>query len=515
LNVGQTDTLSLYAIPSGGFNASIFLTLESFTTSNVTILPTTLNPPYDNCNIIVSASNLNPGIHQLIIKGAQGTLTSYDTTYIKVLFDPNLKWYQFKQQNSGLLCNDIDAIAVDKNNNMLVSTYGTCGNPSLGIVLYDHYNWQQWNYNSFMLRDFYGNLITQESNSMLLSCNGDVRDIAVDSNNVKWIGTSNGLIRQDGMSYDILFPGENIWCVTAHNNRVCFGTGGNGLKYFDGNTWVSFNTSNSYLPSNNIRKLAMENDSNLWIGTENGLAHYDFQYWTIYNSSNSILPNNIISALDVDELNNKWIATLGSGLIKYNNSSWQQFTPPCSEISTICADHSGNILLGFQSGETNNALVKFDGSDWTIYNSSNSGFNSDATTVGYGRIRSIKEDNNNTLWISTFGDGLFAFNNEGLNNTLPDFLITSIPIKEKASSSFSIYPNPNNGKFIIESNSEIFSDYNIILCNIQGEIIYKGLFNFNHNNSKSFSFDNLQKGMYFLNISSNNTSQTLKLVINK
>jgi len=259
-------------------------------------LPTTLNPPYDNCNIIVSASNLNPGIHQLIIKGAQGTLTSYDTTYIKVLFDPNLKWYQFKQQNSGLLCNDIDAIAVDKNNNMLVSTYGTCGNPSLGIVLYDHYNWQQWNYNSFMLRDFYGNLITQESNSMLLSCNGDVRDIAVDSNNVKWIGTSNGLIRQDGMSYDILFPGENIWCVTAHNNRVCFGTGGNGLKYFDGNTWVSFNTSNSYLPSNNIRKLAMENDSNLWIGTENGLAHYDFQYWTIYNSSNSILPNNIISA---------------------------------------------------------------------------------------------------------------------------------------------------------------------------------------------------------------------------
>lgn len=516
LSVGETGTLSLNATTTGGFNGSIFLSLESFSNSQVIINPAILNPPYDNCSVVVSASSLSPGNHELIIKGQQGEIISFDTAIIKIQpVDPDMQWYQLNHQNSGLLCNDNIAIAKDNFNNMLISSNLICPYPNRGIVSYNHLNWEIWNNNSYTLRDFYGTLISQVNNSMLSSCGGDVRDIAVDSANVRWIGTSNGLIRQDDANYITLFWGEDIWSVSARNNKICVGTSYNGLKYFDGDVWHSFTTANSYLPSNNIRVTDMENDSLLWIGTDNGLAYFDLHFWTIYNSSNSILPDNIITAIEVDQSNNKWISTLGSGLIEFDNSEWHEFQPPCSAISAICSDHQNNIWLGFQSGNANNALVSFDGINWTVYNSANSGFNSDYTTAGYGRINAIEEDDDYTLWISTFGDGIFIYNPSGLSETLPGYLeITDqVPVK-KTASLFTIYPNPNNGEFFIKSNAENSNDYTISLYSIQGKIIDRHFYTFDSFDLKSISYNGLQDGVYFLNISSIDACQTFKLVIN-
>ena len=75
---------------------------------------------------------------------------------------------------------------------------------------------------------------------------------------------------------------------------------------------------------------------------------------------------------------------------------------------------------------------------------------------------------------------------------------------------FSLYPNPNNGQFIIECQEKIES---IILYNIQGQIIRS----FTRINSKQFTINESfnEKGIYFVNISTQNKSSIEKVVINK
>jgi len=54
-------------------------------------------------------------------------------------------------------------------------------------------------------------------------------------------------------------------------------------------------------------------------------------------------------------------------------------------------------------------LAKFDGSNWTIFNESNSG-------LPYNRIRALTIDSNDNLWIGIHGEGLAKF--DGTNWTV-------------------------------------------------------------------------------------------------
>jgi len=75
---------------------------------------------------------------------------------------------------------------------------------------------------------------------------------------------------------------------------------------------------------------------------------------------------------------------------------------------------------------------------------------------------------------------------------------------------FRLYPNPNNGQFVIECQEKIES---IILYNIQGQIVRS----FTRINSKQFTINESfnEKGIFFVNISTENKSFIEKVVINK
>ena len=75
---------------------------------------------------------------------------------------------------------------------------------------------------------------------------------------------------------------------------------------------------------------------------------------------------------------------------------------------------------------------------------------------------------------------------------------------------FRLYPNPNNGQFVIECQEKIES---IILYNIQGQIVRS----FTRINSKQFTINESfnEKGIFFVNISTQNKSFIEKVVINK
>jgi hypothetical protein len=79
--------------------------------------------------------------------------------------------------------------------------------------------------------------------------------------------------------------------------------------------WTVYKRSNSGLPSNDVRAIAIDGQENKWIGTYwGGLAKFDGVRWTVYNTSNSGLPDDVVLSIAIDGQGNKWIGTGGGGL---------------------------------------------------------------------------------------------------------------------------------------------------------------------------------------------------------
>lgn len=77
-----------------------------------------------------------------------------------------------------------------------------------------------------------------------------------------------------------------------------------------------------------IRGLAAKGDD-IWIGTSNGLIRFDRkkEISTVYNTKNSGLISNVIVAIKPDDKGNIWVGTYGGGLLRFDGSIWELFTP--------------------------------------------------------------------------------------------------------------------------------------------------------------------------------------------
>jgi ligand-binding sensor domain-containing protein len=125
-----------------------------------------------------------------------------------------------------------------------------------------------------------------------------------------------------------------------------------------------------------VKSIAFDKQGNAWIGTfKQGLIKYNSIGATIYNSTNSIISDtSVIYDLVIDSKNNVWIAC--EGLIKFDGSSFKHYsssnTPiPEDFVSSIAIDSKDNIWFSssrFRQG----GIVKYDGTDWTVFTPDNS-----------------------------------------------------------------------------------------------------------------------------------------------
>lgn len=155
----------------------------------------------------------------------------------------------------------------------------------------------------------------------------------------------------------------------------------------------------------------------IWAGGERGLMRVNTlnDERIFYDKLNSGLPNNFVRSLSVDASGNKWIGT-DEGLVKYDGTSWTIFTTsnsglPSDKVLSLAIDSSDNIWIGTYKG----GLAKFDGFNWTIYTTSNSNLPDD-------RIYALAIDSDGTKWIGTYSSGLAKF--DGITGLL---LIHRIP----------------------------------------------------------------------------------------
>ena len=133
-----------------------------------------------------------------------------------------------------------------------------------------------------------------------------------------------------------------------------------------------------------------------------------------------------------------WIASSG-GLMKFDTvtKTTTHFNAynsglPCNNVFSIAKDNSGNFWFGTGGGATGyyegimvgRGLVKYDGTNWTVYKTSNSG-------ICDNSVRTLFIEND-TVWAGTYGGGISKYYGgiwttfDRLNSDLPSDTVSCI-----------------------------------------------------------------------------------------
>lgn len=113
-----------------------------------------------------------------------------------------------------------------------------------------------------------------------------------------------------------------------------------------------YTTRNSLLPSNNIYKLALDKQRNVWAGTDGGLMNVTKKQ--IYTTRNSQLPAlSILSLYGPENKDGIWIGT-SKGLAFFNKKGWRIWDTRNSELigdKVQCiVENEGKIYIGTDKG---------------------------------------------------------------------------------------------------------------------------------------------------------------------
>jgi ligand-binding sensor domain-containing protein len=347
-------------------------------------------------------------------------------------------------------------------------------------------------------------VIYNTSNSGLPS--NEVNGIAFDSSNIKWITTSNGLVKYNGNTWIVYdttnsgLTGNFVWQIAIdYNNIKWFNIFQKGLMKYDGFNWIFYDTvlNNNALTS--IRDISVDNYNNKWIATSTyGLFRFNNSSWTVFNTTNSGIPTNNLSCLSLNG-NTKWMGTYYYGIARYNDSNWVNYNEtnsgiPSNWVLSVYADREHNIWVGtYLSG-----AAKFIPSSniWIYYNTGWPGFpNNDIRkiyvdsnnvkwfgsvawlakfddvtltifdTLWDPSIQDFKNDKYHNLWIS-YNQGLAIYNQTGV-----------VPVKNEnyiTVSDYSLYqnyPNPFNSSTKIKFSSKKSGNIKISIYNILGKKI--------------------------------------------
>lgn len=389
--------------------------------------------------------------------------------------------------------------------------------------------------------------IYKTNNSALLD-NG-IKAVSIDNNNHKWVGCAYGLGEYNDTTWTMYttlnsgLPDDNISSIKIDKNNVKWiGTNNGGLAKFDGTTWTVWNTINSGLPSDEIKCIAFDTLGNKWLGTANGLVKFDDTNFTVwnhnntpyflivihaiaidknnvkyisslnsglfymtdtnfihYNVSNSYLQDNFVFSIALDSSQNRWYGTAGKGIMSQHTDSitWEWYYPGntpadsawtvnCILIDSMQHKYMGSHLTG---------LVKYDGTNWTYWETYNSPMPSN-------RVNTIAQEKQGIFWIGT-DNGLARF-----DESVPTNIAENI-----FSSQINIYPNPAKDKINIILQTTNAENLSLEILDIYGVLHLKTSLH-SGNNYLALPENNFGSGIYFYRLNQNGrVGRTSKLVV--
>ncbi len=464
VNAGETALFTISFTIENKFDASIFLTYTSnplqIQNGGATLSADIVNAPYQNVTLTVTtAANFTKGgIYEFRITGRNGALTSSVLCRVNVVSTPRSNWHlmpYISERTPRFVQQDAD-----------------------GFYWYGSYNGIQKEKSDTHLEDW-GN------NGAKFYDDGYTK-LAVDTKNNKiWVANHRGLSRYslDGNNETVYnsstSPLPSTWTLSTaldHDGSLWVGTR-SGLARITGTEWSVFttNNTNSVLDKEPITCMAISG-STVWMGTIRGLVKFDGNEWTRYNPQNSALPAPFIRNIAVEANGNVWMGVSNEinldsidsesmvGLVKFDGTNWTLYNSENSpllkenRVNSIAIDSKGNkwiatashLLFDHTSGA---GILKFDNTTWTAYTKAN-------TPLPDNRINWVGVDNNDNIWfhqlIQDHSKSFWGVFNE---NGLPPFLAppTSVEEQPEATDGITIYPNPTSTTFTISGADNILS----------------------------------------------------------
>lgn len=254
----------------------------------------------------------------LFVAAASGNLDSSPIGFGVIhLDDVDSTW---SMHNQGLEVNQIVTGIIIDGQTRYVSTYGG------GITIYDDIGWIRYRYDSrteFTYADSQQQVFEVPGGTYIPS--DYIRAIDFDyGGNVLWMATPNG-----------------------------------GAVSYDGFVWITLNTSNSGLPSNQLLSIRVNPDNGIIaFGTAGfGVALLDDPDWTVYNSSNSPMTNGFVSTLEYRPVDGElWIGTGYGVWVLQSDDQWRGYIPPENDFiwgefySDIAFDSLGSVWVSAYGG---------------------------------------------------------------------------------------------------------------------------------------------------------------------
>ena len=282
-----------------------------------------------------------------------------------------------------------------------------------------------------------------------------VYDIAFDSQNEIWVATNGvgngvahgGIVHYDGTEWTTYnstntpLPADDIRGIAVDLQDRIWATfwntseGIGGVCRFDGSNWTIYLPGTSGLPSYTVDKIVADNQDNIWVGTDFGLAKFDGNTWTNYDENNSGLMGHVIRDVEYDPETERLYVVTGNAINILENGQWTYLTHENAPISStglwaidakdgkmIITTVGGTYLTYVFDGTNwinhpeidhtydaridnegnfwtagNGAVMKYDGNNWTTYNSKNTGltgmFNDDLFIDSTNKVWFASNDN--------------------------------------------------------------------------------------------------------------------------
>ncbi len=386
------------------------------------------------------------------------------TTNGVFLFD-GTNWKNFS--TTGLIDSKVTALAIDKMDNKWVTS-------NIGLTKFDN------------------NVSLNFKNVVNIKC------IAIDSNNDKWIG-SNGIIKYNDTSFVTYNIKMKPNLITGYER---YASAGNSI-YIDrfDNKWFAGGVDNMYERTGDLIKFdnkiwtvssevskiglvfntfVLANDGTKWFGTWWGAHTYKNgkPAWYQYEKSSSENYPNEVKAITIDNKENVWVGFRG-GIQVYHDSTFTQYAQ-VRRTTSISVDKE--IIW---VGTAGNGVWKFDGKDWTNF-----------TTIdglSSNNVTSIAVDSKGNKWFGT---------DQGISKLEESPSATESSNKDLHQ--IVIGPNPVKSKLYLQ-NSNAIENYSVAtttgIAVLQGKVM-----------SNDVDMSTLPAGLYFLTLQNAAHSQTFKII---
>lgn len=303
-----------------------------------------------------------------------------------------LNWMHYDASNTPFLSTNVEGIAIDSGDS--VWTVNTDSDPALGGLGY--FDGATWNYFT-------------SSNSGLPS-GTQLRDIAIDGNDVKWMASNAGLISYDGTTWQHYttsnsgLSADNVWEVAIDGQNRVWALVGNAVDIFDGTAWTQINETDWPITNVQGRSLAIHGDQVLIAeGSNYRVLMFDGATWTSEYMNLSMYDSYI------DENGTYWVS--GYGVVAKNDGTgWVRYTGYNTGLPTNFNEDIFIDSLGrrwFANG--NGGIQVFDCPNWEVYGPNNEGLFPNPqplyqTTIG----TSITEDSDGDIWFTYDGTSGYA-----------------------------------------------------------------------------------------------------------